>query len=89
MKTTKNATKNTKNVIEAPKRGRGRPASFPGIETVAFLAKIPQTSREMVRELAKKRGENIDQTLAKLIERGHKDAFRSRAKAKAKATTEA
>lgn len=84
MKTIKNATKNISPVVETPKRGRGRPASFPGIETVAFLAKIPQTAREMVRELAKKRGENIDQTLNRLIERGHKDAFRSRAKSKAK-----
>lgn len=84
MKATKNATKNSnKNVIEAPKRGRGRPASFPGIDTVAFLAKIPVSARAMVRELASKRGENIDQTLNRLIERGHKDAFRSRAKAKA------
>lgn len=85
MKTIKN-TKNTTASTDSPKRGRGRPASFPGIDTVAFLAKIPVESREKVRELASKRGENIDQTLNRMIERSHKEAFRSRSK---KAKTEA
>ena len=56
------------------------PASFPGIDTVAFLAKIPVTARDMVREVATKRGENIDVTLNRMIERAHKDAFRARSK---------
>lgn len=76
----KTKTKKKTVATDAPKRGRGRPASFPGIDTVAFLAKIPVESREKVRELATKRGENIDQTLNRMIERAHKDAFRARSK---------
>jgi hypothetical protein len=59
-------------------RGRGRPASFPGIETVKMLASIPVTAQEQLRAVAAKRGEPINVTLARFIERGHKDAMRSR-----------
>lgn len=59
-------------------RRRGRPASFPEQETVAFLARIPVEVREQLREVASKRQEPINVTLARFIQRGHKDAMRSR-----------
>ena len=62
------------------KRGRGRPASFPGQETNAMLARIPVETQAKLREVATKRRENINVTLARFIERGHKDATRSRKK---------
>lgn len=61
-------------------RRRGRPASFPDAETVAFLARIPVETRDQLREVAQKRGEPINVTLARFIERGHKDAMRSRSR---------
>lgn len=63
---------------ETVKRGPGRPASFPGVETVAFLAHIPTETREMVRNLAEKRGEPVNVTLDRMIQRAFKDANRSR-----------
>jgi len=68
----------TKSQAVAPKRGRGRPASFPGVETVAFPAKLPLETRQMVRDVAAKRGENIDQTLNRFILAGFKSAMRNR-----------
>ena len=73
-----------KNTETAPRR-RGRPASFPDQEVVAFLATIPVEVRDMVREVAAKREENINVTLARMIERGHRDAMRSRSRGKASA----
>jgi len=60
------------------KRGRGRPASFPGVETVAILANIPTVQRDQLRELASKRGKAINVMLATLVERAWKDAGRRR-----------
>ena len=72
-----------KTSTDTPKRGRGRPASFPDLskeDLVAFLATIPVETREHLRELAKRRKLNINQTLAAVIERGFKDATRNRSK---------
>lgn len=68
----------TKSQAEAPKRGRGRPSSFPGIKTVAFPAMLPVETREMVREVAAKRGENINITINRMIVAGWKAATRNR-----------
>ena len=65
-------------MTETQTRRRGRPASFPDQETVAFLSRIPVKTRDMLRAVAKKRKENINVTLARFIERGHKDAMRTR-----------
>jgi len=63
------------------KRPVGRPATFSkDVPIIAFLAKIPVEAREMVRTLAKKRGENINLTLDRMIRRAYKDATRSRSK---------
>jgi hypothetical protein len=67
--------------IATPKR-RGRPSNFPDQETIAFLAHIPIESRDMVREVAEKRGEPIAVTLNRMIERSFKEATRSKGKAK-------
>jgi hypothetical protein len=67
-----------KSNTDTPKRGRGRPASFPDQDTVAFLATIPVEVREQLRQLAAKRSKNINQVLAAVIERGFKDANRKR-----------
>ena len=60
------------------KRGRGRPASFPGQDTVKMLTSIPVEAQEQLRAVAAKRNEPINVTLARFIARGHKDAMRSR-----------
>lgn len=62
---------------ELKTRGRGRPASFEGA-TVAFLAKIPAETRELVRKLASERGEPINVTLNTLILKGHREITRKR-----------
>jgi hypothetical protein len=72
--------KTTKANTDQPKRGRGRPASFPGQKTVPYLATIPTETREMIREIAEKRGQNINQALDQLIRTGHKAAMRTRKK---------
>lgn len=64
-------------------RGPGRPANFPDQETVAFLARIPTTARDQVRELAAKREEPIAVTLTRMIERSFKEASRRKSKSKA------
>lgn len=56
----------------------GRPSSFPGQETVPFLVKIPTEYRDMVREVAAKREEPLNVTVARFIEQGHKAAMRNR-----------
>ena len=71
---------NRKNSTPEPKRGVGRPSSFPGVECKAFLATIPIETREMIRTLAKRRGENINLTVDRMIRRAFKDATRSRSK---------
>ena len=75
-----NNNKNTSPAIEAPKRGRGRPATFPGQETVAFLTTVPVETRQMLRDVASKRGETINATIARFIENGFKAAMRNRSK---------
>lgn len=60
------------------KKGPGRPANFPDADTVAFMAKIPVESRDMVRTLAAKREENIAVTLDRMIRRAYAEANRSK-----------
>ena len=69
----------TKNQTEE-KRPVGRPASFPGQTLVAFLANIPVETRQMLRDIAAKRNEPINVTLNRFIERGFKDANRTRSR---------
>lgn len=59
-------------------RGPGRPANFPNQPTIAFLAKIPVDTKNMVKALAGKRGEPIGVTLDRMIRRAFADASRSR-----------
>ena len=59
-------------------RGPGRPANFPGQKTVAFLAKIPVETKEMVTTLAERRDEPIGVTLDRMIRRAFGEASRSR-----------
>lgn len=66
-----------KNTTETAARP-GRKPSFPGQVTVAFLSNIPVATRDMLREVAEARQEPINVTLARMIERGHKDATRRR-----------
>lgn len=65
---------------------RGRPSSFPGVETVSVLSRIPVENRDQLREIAEKREEPINVTLARLIEQGHRAAMRTRSKRKAAST---
>lgn len=58
------------------KRGPGRPASFEGQKTVAFLAKIPTDTRDMIRELAEKREEPINVTADAMLRRGYREMTR-------------
>ena len=62
------------------KRGPGRPPSFPGQATKAFLSTIPEDTIGKLHEVAEKRGVNINIALDALIRRGHKDATRKRSK---------
>lgn len=81
-------TKNTKPVVDAPKRGRGRPASFPDVakgDMSALLVHIPTASRQMVRDVSAKRGECMNVTIARFIAAGHAAAMRTK-KPKAKVT---
>jgi len=67
--------------MDTVKRSVGRPASFPStVQTVAFLARIPVETREMVRSLAKRRGENVNLTLDRMIQRAYREATRTRSK---------
>jgi len=59
-------------------RGPGRPANFPGQKTIAFLAKLPVETKEMVTKLAERRDEPIGVTLDRMIRRAYADASRSR-----------
>lgn len=59
------------------KRGPGRPASF-SVPTVQFLSTIPTETRQLVRNLAEAREENINVTLDALIRRGAKEMGRKR-----------
>jgi len=59
-------------------RGPGRPANFPGVKVVAFLAKIPAETKYMVSTLAEQRGEPIGVTLDAMIRRAFKEATRQR-----------
>ena len=75
---TKNSKKKNTSVVTEEKRGRGRPATFPGQETVNVLSNIPTTTRDMLREVAAKRGETINATLDRFIQNGHKAATQNR-----------
>lgn len=60
-------------------RGPGRPANFPkGTKTVAFLAKLPVETKEMVTKLAEQREQPIGVTLDAMIRRAFAEATRSR-----------
>lgn len=75
-----------KNKTQTESRGRGRPASFPNQETISFLATIPVSTREMIRQVAEKRtassGQrvNMNQVLDTFIQQGYKAAMRSRSR---------
>ena len=74
-------TKSSKSQAEAPKRGRGRPRTWDAsIPTVAFPAMLPVATRELAREVAAKRGENINMFLHRAIVAAHKAATRNRKK---------
>lgn len=62
---------------ETVKRGPGRPASF-DVPTVAFLNKLPLSTVESVRRLAEQRDQPINVVVNTLLERGIRDASRSR-----------
>lgn len=79
MSTTKKASKKAnKTVAVTIKRGRGRPASFPGTITKGFLTTIPVEAIAQLHELQVKWGVNLNQAVTRMIERSHKDAFRNR-----------
>lgn len=59
-------------------RGPGRPASF-NVPTVAVLSNIPVETRDMVKALAKQRGEPMNVTLDTLIRRGYRETSRRKA----------
>jgi hypothetical protein len=87
MSTTKKASKNANATIAVTiKRGRGRPASFPGQECRAILSTIPEENIAQLHELKAKWGLNLNQTLVRVLARAHKDAFRSRSKKTATST---
>lgn len=66
-----------KSKVKAPAaRSAGRPASFPNVQTAAFMATIPLTTRQMVREFAGKREININQAMDQLIQRGFRESTR-------------
>ena len=56
-------------------RGPGRPPSFT-VPTVAVLSNIPVETRDMVKNLAKQRGEPMNVTLDTLIRRGYRETAR-------------
>ena len=73
MTKTQNKTENVSDSNEV-KRGKGRPKTFPGRETVALSpVQIPIEVRGV-------RNEPINLTIARFIENGHKAAMRSRTK---------
>ncbi len=57
-------------------RSPGRPASFPDVETVQFLSRIPTESRDLIRQLAEKREEPLNVTLDAMIRRAFKEMTR-------------
>ena len=59
-------------------RGPGRPANFPGQKTIAFLAKLPVETKDMVTSLAERRDEPIGVTLDRMIRRAYAEASRGR-----------
>lgn len=65
--------KNT--VTEEPKRGRGRPSSFPNVDPsdlVSIMTRVPPATQEQFRSIAAARnggkGENLNITFARLIQ---------------------
>ncbi len=75
--------KNTETVVsEEVSRGRGRPASFPGVDTVTMGSNIPVATKAQLTELATRRnggkGENINVTLARIIEKAFEASERGR-----------
>ena len=58
-----------KTVTEQPKRGRGRPASFPNAELVSIMTRVPADVRGQFKAIARQRkgGENLNQTFARVI----------------------
>ena len=64
--------------IEQPKRGRGRPANFPGQNVTARLYKLPNTTIALVEAEAARREEPLGVTIDRLLLRGHKEFSRKR-----------
>jgi hypothetical protein len=69
-------------------RRRGRPANFPDTETVVRSYNLPRETVDGVTELAARREENIGVVLNSLIQRGLKEANRSRSRRKARQSAE-
>ena len=61
----------TKSQATEPKRGRGRPATFPGVETVSFLVNVPEETRQQVRDLAERRGVTLNAVIASIVAKAH------------------
>jgi hypothetical protein len=64
---------------ETPRRGR--PASFPGQETVLIQSQIPVEVRDQIRELAQANDELLNQTIARIVGTAYKQ-YQARQKRK-------
>ncbi len=60
------------------KRGRGRPANFPGQETTARLYKLPGTTIALVEQEAERINKSLGITIDGLIQRGFNAVNRKR-----------
>lgn len=63
---------NTMTSKTEPKRGRGRPANFPGVKTIAVLYSLPVETAEMVKAIAAKREQPIGIVVNTMIEQSFK-----------------
>ncbi len=61
------------------KRGRGRPANFPGVKTVTRLYKLPKETVAMIEQLAADREQPLGVVLDAMIRRAFNEATRKRA----------
>lgn len=68
------------------KRGRGRPANFPGVKTVTRLYKLPTETVDMIEKLAADREQPLGVVLDAMIRRAFNEATRKRASRKETAT---
>lgn len=68
--------------VQEEKRGRGRPANFPGVKVVTRLYKLPAETVKMIETLAENREQPLGVVLDAMIRRAFNDATRKRGKAK-------